>query len=105
MGSFSVACSVSRITICPGDPTVYMPLEIYKYPYKIEAHNNMLIYPWCYYVPLTLPIFGEYADYGYINCIEKNENIRVIEKYFKCSVDDIVDNRGKFSSIVMFIDS
>lgn len=103
MGSFNVACSVSRITICPGDPTVYFPLEVYEYAYDIKAHNNMLIYPWCYYIPLTLPIFGEYADYGRIDQIEKNENIKVIEKYFKYSIDEIVDNRGKFSSVGMFV--
>ncbi len=105
MGSFDVACSVSRITINCGDPVAYFPLEVAKYPYEIEAHNNTLIYPWCYYIPLTLPIFGSYDDYGRIGYIKRDENVKTIERYFKCSIDDIADNCrvGKFSSIGMFV--
>lgn len=106
MGSYDVACSVSRMTINCGDPVAYFPLEVAKYPYEIEAHNNTLIYPWCYYIPMTLPIFGSYNDYGRIGYVnKKDENIKTIEKYFKCSIDDIADNCrvGKFSSVGMFV--
>ena len=105
MGSFDVACSVSRITINCGEPVVYFPLEVAKYPYEIEAHNNTLIYPWCYYIPMILPIFGSYDDYGRIGYINRDENVKTIEKYFKCSIDEIADNcrKDKFSSIGMFV--
>jgi hypothetical protein len=106
MGSFDVACSVSRITINPGDPVAYFPLEPYKYAYEIEAANNMLIYPWCYYVPITLPIFGEYFDYGYIDEIEKNNSktaIKAIEKHFKESIRCVVGGEGELPCPGMFV--
>lgn len=110
MGSFNVACSVSRISLSVGMPTVYLPLELSKFHEKIENPINSLIYPWCYYSPYTLPIFGEYGDYGRIENIEKDENVKWLEEWFQCPIEDITENRGKdkegnpkFSSQGMFV--
>lgn len=103
MGSFDVACSISRITINPGDPVAYFPLELYKYAYDPGAANNTLIYPWCYYVPVSLPIFGEYFDYGYIDQIEKNASTKAVEKHFKCPIEVVVGAQGQSPCAGMFV--
>ena len=82
MGSFNVACSVSNISLGCGDPAVYIPLEVSKYPYKIGDTNNMLIYTHCFYSPMTLPLFGEYNDYGVLD-IEEDENSKLVKEKFE----------------------
>ena len=103
MGSFDVACSVSRITISGGDPVAYFPLELYKYAYDPRAENNTLIYPWCYYVPVCLPIFGEYFDYGFIDGIEENSSTKAVEKHFKKPIKNIVGSEGNAPCAGMFV--
>ncbi len=99
MGSSNVACSVSRISLCPGMPVAYIPLKPYRFGpsptqfRQTEEPYNLLIYPWALFEPLTLPIFGEYADYGQIDEIERNENVKHIEKYFKQSIDTITGTK------------
>lgn len=90
MGSFNVACTVSRISLCPGMPIAYFPLKPYRYAPKNPHH--LLIYPWAIYEPLTLPIFGEYDDYGHID-VQRDENVRIIENHFKLSIDQITGTK------------
>jgi len=99
MGSYDVCCSVSNVTINCGDPAVYIPLESYKYREgNIPSDgNNMLIYPGCFYTPATLPIFGEYDDYGRIGYIEKNQNTEILEVFFDTKIEDICDLHGNKS--------
>jgi hypothetical protein len=40
------------------------------------------------YLPATLPIFGEYDDYGGIENIEKDENTKLIEEHFNCTIEE-----------------
>jgi len=82
MGSYNVSCSFSRISIKSGDSVVYIPLEKYRYSEGFDGSSNNLYYPWDFYSPVTLPIFGKYDDYGAIEDIEKSKNITVIENYF-----------------------
>lgn len=91
MGSFNVACTVSGVSINCGDPIVYIPLELYRFHHKLKAKDNILIYPWCFYVPATLPIIGIYGDYGLVDRIERNKNIEVIENHFGMKVEDIIE--------------
>ncbi|MCK5017601.1 MAG: hypothetical protein KAS32_11085 [Candidatus Peribacteraceae bacterium] len=81
MGSFNVTCSVSNVSLDCGDPAVYIPLEVSKHPYKIGDSNHMLIYPYCFYSPITLPLFGEYDDYGRL-AIEEDENSDLVKSKF-----------------------
>jgi len=97
MGSFSVACSISKITISEGDKCIIVPLI--PNPRRICADTgchrinpkSMLSSPMEYFMPLCLPIKGKYNDYGSIKNIEKNENTKVIEKFFGISIEDFVD--------------
>jgi len=103
MGSFDVACSMSRITINPGDPVAYMPLKLYDFAYDPRAANNTLIYQWCYYEPVCLPIMGEYFDYGFIDSIEKNSSTKAVEKHYKCPIEVVVGAQGQLPCPGMFV--
>jgi hypothetical protein len=93
MGSFNVACSISNISIGAGDPVAYIPLENARYRYHIGDGNDMLIYMHCFYAPVTLPIFGEYDDYGGVECIEINRNTKIIEEFFGITIDKVIDTK------------
>lgn len=95
MGSFNVACSMSSISIGYGDDIVYIPLEVSKYPYKIGDGNNFLIYPWCFYSPVILPVFGSYNDYGRIEDIKRDTNVETVEAYFNEKIEDICGIRER----------
>ena len=95
MGCFNVACSVSSINIGYNDNVAYIPLEVAKFPYKIGDGNNNLLHPWCFYVPVTLPIFGSYDDYGRIEDIIKDTNVKIIEKHFNCSIEEVLGEGNK----------
>lgn len=77
MGSWSVYCSISRITITAGDDVVLIPLR-----------NNTSHIGYDEYIPATLPIFGEYDDYGGIENIIKDENTKLLENYFNCTIEE-----------------
>jgi hypothetical protein len=78
MGSWSVYCGISNIAITAGRKCVFLPLK------KVESES----FSYLPYLPATLPIFGEYDDYGGIENIELNDNTETIEKYFNCSIED-----------------
>lgn len=75
MGSWSVYCGISRISITSGDECVFLPLK--------KGHGDYLPY-----FPATLPIFGTYDDYGGIENIKEDKNTKLIEKHFKCTIHD-----------------
>jgi len=75
MGSWSVYCGLSNITITSGQECVFLPLK------KPPVGN----FP---YIPATLPIFGEYDDYGGIENIQSDKNTELIEKHFNCTIHD-----------------
>jgi len=77
MGSFSVYCSISNISITSGQKCVLLPLK------KRKDYETYLPY-----LPATLPIFGEYDDYGSIEQIEKDKNTELIEEHFGVSIDE-----------------
>jgi len=77
MGSWSVYCGISQIAITAGQKCVFLPLK------KVLYDNSYLPY-----LPATLPIFGEYDDYGGIENIEKDANTELIEKHFNCTIEE-----------------
>lgn len=103
MGCFNVACSVSNISISEGTECVYIPLVENRYRYKIGDGNHLLIYPWCFYEPATLPIFGQYDSYGRLENIVRDYNVEVIEKFFEIEIDTIFDDFPKPVSSGMFV--
>jgi hypothetical protein len=77
MGSWSVYCGISQIAITSGDKCVLLPLKL-----------NPGEYGYTPYLPFTLPIFGEYDDYGGLENIEENENTKLLEEYFGITILD-----------------
>jgi len=98
MGCYSVACTVSHLSINSGDRVVYIPLlpkhwGIRNYPgqehHLVGTHSN-LIYSNCYFNPLTLPIKGQYNDYGALENVDRDANTEAIETFFNMPVEDFV---------------
>lgn len=78
MGSWSVYCGISNIAITSGHECALLPLKDSK-----STSDSYLPY-----IPATLPIFGEYDDYGGLENIKENENTKMIEEYFGISILD-----------------
>ncbi len=93
MGSFNAACSISNISISAGDLVAYIPLENAKYRYHIGDGNDMLLHTNCFYVPVTLPVFGIYDDYGGVDDIEENKNTKIIEEHFGMPIAKVIDRK------------
>jgi hypothetical protein len=87
MGCWSVNCGISNIAITCGNKCVLLPLKKNKGGEYKE------------YQPATLPIFGEYNDYGGIENIVQDDNTKLIEEHFGVTIDEfatfLVD--GKFT--------
>jgi hypothetical protein len=81
MGSWSVYCGISQIAITSRNQCVLLPL--YKKPYQEYTYKT--------HMPATLPIFGEYDDYGGLENIEKDANTELIEKHFKVKIEDFCE--------------
>ena len=73
MGSYNVACGISGLTIDCGEECGYIPLEPKKYPVHPKG-NDTLIYCESIYSPATMPIWGEYFDYGYMEVVDNLNN-------------------------------
>jgi len=78
MGSWSVYCGISKIAITAGQECVLLPIK----------SNKNQSYGYFSHIPATLPIFGEYNDYGGLENIEHDVNTETIEKYFNCTIDE-----------------
>jgi hypothetical protein len=100
MGSFSVSCGITRLTIGCGDRCVLLPLIAPKtYDEKCRAQRkdyikisttHLFLYNTDMWEPFCLPIEGIYDDYGSIEKIIKNKNTEIIENYFGLSIEDFV---------------
>jgi len=87
MGSWSVNCGISNIAITSGNKCVLLPLKENK---GDESKK---------WQAATLPIFGQYNDYGGIDAIEIDDNTKLIAEHFGVSIEEfatfLVD--GKFT--------
>lgn len=106
MGSWDVSCSLTGVHIGVGDKAVIVPLRMKDTTYDNEldkmrlfGNTNILSNGGCnvYFEEATYPIFGEYADYGGMDEIIKDDNTAILEEYFGLTIDQIVcvltDNR------------
>jgi hypothetical protein len=101
MGHFNAACSISNLTIHPGDSVLFIPLLPNLSASSNREHlvgvNSMLIYSNCYFNPFCLPIEGKYDHYGNIEEIKKNANTKAIEKFFGITIEEFMEcvNSGR----------
>jgi hypothetical protein len=82
MGSWSVHCGISGITISAGQEIVLLPIKKVKY----QSLAGYLPY-----IPTCLPVFGIYNDYGGLENIIENNNTKIIEKFFNISIQEFSD--------------
>lgn len=88
MGCFSVCCTISKLTITAGDEAYFIPLI----PASTELlGGTMYLDQKDLFMPLCLPIKGSYDDYGSLEDIVHDENTKALEKYFKMSIEDIIE--------------
>ena len=79
MGSWSVHCGISSLSITSGDKVVLLPLRVN------DTHRGYLPY-----LPSTLPIFGTYDDYGGLEDIQEDANTKLIEEHFGITIQEFV---------------
>lgn len=91
MGCFNVVCSVSNLSLNYGTKVAFLPLlpNAYGKVHQIKPSSS-LIYPNCYFNPFSLPIFGEYNDYGSLENIEEDDNTKAIEAFFGISIEQFI---------------
>lgn len=76
MGSWSVYCGISNITITSGTRVALVPIHTIS---GISESRDMFHY--------SLPIFGVYNDYGGIENIEEDFNTKILEKLHNCDIE------------------
>jgi hypothetical protein len=129
MGSYNLSCGISRLTIRCGNPVVFLPLVPNVYGEKNEdpdieydilnynpfdfVYKNLvgtscnLIYPYDYFWPLCLPIFGTYNDYGGVENIVENDTTKALEVFFEAPIQDIIDqitgSEGEVTSKMKYV--
>jgi hypothetical protein len=80
MGSWSVYCNFSKITISDEHECVLIPLLPH---FSHTKHVDSKLW--------ALPIYGRYTDSGRIYKIEETETTRIIEKTFGCTIQEFCD--------------
>lgn len=82
MGCYSVYCQASKISIVGGEEVVLFILAQDKYSsYRVYQTED-------YYLPIVLPIFGTYDEYGCIQDIKKNANTKLIEEHYGINIQE-----------------
>lgn len=92
MGSFNVACSISHLSIGPGEKCYFLPLIRNKYG-SIDTQSNLISNegPSYFFWPFCFPIEGEYNDYGGMEELVHNANTKVIEKFVGITIEQFVE--------------
>ena len=85
MGCFNHKCNFSQLPAVWGDRIVVI---IGLTQPEIDDDNFA---PGCSFVPISVPIRGEYNDYGGIENIDRTPAIEVLEKYFGMDAEKLVD--------------
>ena len=98
MGSFSASCGITKLTIGCGDKCLLLPLiPAKRFDGKMKRENHvfvksthLFVYNTDMWEPFCLPIEGRYDDYGSLEDIVKNENTKILEKYFGMTIEEFV---------------
>lgn len=87
MGSFNHKCNFSQLPARYGDRIVVLV--------GVRMTSNVLdadgFAPGNSFTPISVPIRGEYNDYGSIENVDHTPGIETLEQYFGMSIDKIVD--------------
>jgi hypothetical protein len=97
MGSFYANCSITNRTLIEGDSTYIQLLMPREYIYETKSFTEKKGLqvsdegPLTNYMPFGFPIKGKYDDYGKINEIIKDSNVKKLEEFFNLSIEDILE--------------
>lgn len=95
MGSFSVTDLISGSTIMPGQKTsIQLLVPSYGYNSGFKKFKNIVVcdnMSQIFFSPFVFPIHGVYNDYGFINNIQRNHNVELLEKHFEMSIESIFE--------------
>ena len=93
MGSFNTRGFLSHTTIMRGD-------EIVAFVCKFDNKKcgRYFYYPFDVYVPIVLPVYGRYNDYGGVDDIVEDDNYKWIKKHIG-DMNDIVECARNCSDI------
>lgn len=88
MGCFNIGGFYTQQEISFGMPCVaFICCEFDKKGLWSSSH---------YSIPLSMPIFGTYDDYGRIEDIKDSSTVADIEKFFGYNIDDVIDDLTEF---------
>lgn len=101
MGSFSLSCGVTGLSITAGDKCVMLPITANVSPFlslngpKVIPKATMrtsayIVYNSDLWVPAMLPIHGEYDDYGGLEEVVEDDNTRVLEERYGLTIEEII---------------
>lgn len=109
MGSFNVACAISKLHINEGDKVALLPIVKPKYAYDPRFAPTGMTEPGSTfarptrYLPYCPPIYGKYDDYGSISEIKETTTTKFLEnkigKPIQAIVSCLSDTREIYSSM------
>lgn len=85
MGCFDVMCSVS------GMPIKYRQKALLMFCAENPESYSINHGPLQYWQPFTFPIKGIYNDYGSLEKIERDWKVEILEEYFGCPIEAILE--------------
>lgn len=95
MGSFSVNCGLTGMTINYGDKAtliVMKPRESEQgnetYGSTLQVSNDATT---MHFTPVWYPIHGKYDDYGRLSNIVRDDNVKILEKFYDLPIQDLVN--------------
>lgn len=100
MGSWNETCLVSGLPIRCGDRVKMVLLEKGN---SIDDENCQTgVYPWAFFAPITVPVSGEYADYGYIDVDDENSSsCRTMLRFFQNQHVPIEQGKNQYHDIAV----
>lgn len=99
MGSFYSTCSVSHMTLSHQKTSIQLLVPTWRNSLQMgngEKQSMIVSNSGCmaFFTPFGFPIRGEYDDYGYITNITRDANVEMLEDFFNCDIEDILENLG-----------
>ena len=109
MGSFSVSCAMTGVTLA-NCAAVLIPLVPSRYPVGGDRSRPSLMGgayvcsnegAGAIFSPLTLPILGSVGDYGDLEDFEEDDNIRFLRTRFRDDFDNFIEGCARGGHITL----
>jgi hypothetical protein len=104
MGSWHATCNISQLPITPGTPVRVLFLA--KCPYAIDPPNPLVLgaeynsregcYSTDFWYPRTVPLKGEYGDYGEADKLEEKLNLELFWAQLKADILEVPQGENEY---------